>query len=332
MNKKRLVYWVSIGVVLVGLLAYVAVTVDFSILQRVAPGSVAPLVLLAVVVSVLDVLQIWVLLWGMGHQVSVFWLAMATISTLWLSFMTPTKVGIPVRVYLFRKMFGVPVGHGTAAVLVGAVLSLLVSGVAALIGVLIVFDATWLRVPLAAFMGVLLLGISALFVFSKPLDRWGRTRRLHPKIRGVVTVGLDLLAGLRTISPLAVTIYLVLAVPRLIVPALNLQVILSTLGVELPLGHLVILRAVSRVMGFVSMMPMGLGAQEATLVALLNLLGSPSDVTALAAVMDRFVNTGIVLILGVIATSVMGPRLVHMGADEGDIMYRSDTESAEGVS
>lgn len=108
---------------------------------------------------------------------------------------------------------------------------------------------------------------------------------------------------------------LLLSLSRLLVIALTFGVILAFLGVMLPFWDLLAIKAISRVAGFVSMIPMGLGVHEVTLVGLLSAQGTSGDVAVLAAVVDRLATTGVLFVLGAIAAGVVGSRLV--GTDAG---------------
>jgi uncharacterized membrane protein YbhN (UPF0104 family) len=76
------------------------------------------------------------------------------------------------------------------------------------------------------------------------------------------------------------------------------------------------------------MMPMGLGAQEATLAALLSSLGSPGGVSTLAVVLHRFATTGVLCVLGVIAASVLSSRLLGPSIWLKDAGTKPETDTA----
>jgi uncharacterized protein (TIRG00374 family) len=328
MDKRKRVYWLILALVLAAILIVAAVSTDLSLLKRFTLGSIALLILLNLLGSGLDTLRTWIILRGMGYRVSPGWLSIVETSTLWMTYTTPARFGVPAKVYLLRKMFDVPVSDGSACVVMLISLGTLTTAAIAFVGVFTLLDATWLRVPLAAFLGLLLLGASALAAFSEHLEQWARTRTIPVRLEPVFAWGIDFLAGLRTIPRSAILISLALSPPKLLVITANLQVILSTLGVELPFWQLLTIRAASRVAGLLSMMPMGLGAQEATLAALLSSLGSPGGVSTLAVVLHRFATTGVLCVLGVIAASVLSSRLLGPSIWLKDAGTKPETDTA----
>lgn len=327
MDRRKRVFWMILAAVSVGLLIFAAVTTDLSLLGRFTPGSIALLILLNLVGSGLDTLRTWILLWGMGYRVSPAWLSVVEMSTLWMTYATPARFGVPAKVYLLRKMFDVPVSDGSACVVMLISLGTLTTAAMAFVGVFTVLDATWLRVPLAAFLGLLLLGASALAAFSEHLEQWARTRTVPVRLEAVFAWGIDFLAGLRTMPWSAILVSMALSPLKLLVITANLHVILSTLGIKLPFWQLVTIRAVSRIAGFVSMMPMGLGAQEATLGALLSFLGSPGGISALAVVLHRLATTGVLCVLGVIAATALSSRLLGPSIWVRDVGTESETDT-----
>lgn len=315
MNRKMRIYWLIVGPLLAALLIYAIATTDLSLLRRITPGSILVLILLTLASSLLDLLKSWILLWGLGYRVSPLWLYLANASALWMNYTAPARLGMPAKVYLYRTLFDVPVGRGTAAVVVEAFLLVFVSAAVALAGILTLFDRSSMRAPASALAGLILLGFVLLVVFSGRLERLGGSSRLAPLLQRLAGWAVDFLQAIRTLSPLAVLAAFVLSLSRLLVIAVTFWVILAFLGETLAFWDVLAIKAISRVTGFVSMIPMGLGVHEVTLVGLLSAQGTGGDVAVLAAVLDRLATTGVLFVLGATAAGVVGSRLV--GTDAG---------------
>ena len=77
-----------------------------------------------------------------------------------MNYTAPARLGMPVKVYLYRTPFDVPVGRGTAAVLVEAFLLVFVSVAVLFAGILTLFDRGPWRAPASALAGLVLLGVT----------------------------------------------------------------------------------------------------------------------------------------------------------------------------
>lgn len=100
-----------------------------------------------------------------------------------MNYTAPARLGMPVKVYLYRTPFDVPVGRGTAAVLVEAFLLVFVSVAVLFAGILTLFDRGPWRAPASALAGLVLLGFVLLVVFSGRLERLGGSSRLAPLLQ-----------------------------------------------------------------------------------------------------------------------------------------------------
>jgi uncharacterized protein (TIRG00374 family) len=79
------------------------------------------------------------------------------------------------------------------------------------------------------------------------------------------------------------------------------SLILTGLGVQCPLVSVTLIVAISIFAGFVSLMPLGLGGYDLSLVFLLTLIGVPKELALVVPVINRIVMIGAGLILGTIS-------------------------------
>lgn len=96
--------------------------------------------------------------------------------------------------------------------------------------------------------------------------------------------------------------------------------ILEAMNVELTLPLIAYVTTVSIAAGFISMLPMGLGAYDVTLIFLLTTLGVPLDSAVLVPLFNRAVNMLVSIALGLPASYVAGESLFALGAK-----YRKQT-------
>jgi uncharacterized protein (TIRG00374 family) len=100
--------------------------------------------------------------------------------------------------------------------------------------------------------------------------------------------------------------------------------ILAAMNVELTLPLIAYVTTVSIAAGFISMLPMGIGAYDVTLIFLLTTLGVPLDSAVLVPLFNRAVNMVVSIALGLPASYVAGESLVSLGAK-----YRKHTGATD---
>ena len=81
------------------------------------------------------------------------------------------------------------------------------------------------------------------------------------------------------------------------------SLILIGLGVQCSLVSVTLIVAISIFAGFVSLMPLGLGGYDLSLVFLLTLIGVPKELAMVVPLINRMVMIGVGLILGTISMS-----------------------------
>ena len=87
------------------------------------------------------------------------------------NYVTPVKVGIPLRIYLYSHVMGIPIATGTALVAVESLVGMLTPAFIAVAGIALVFPALGLTAPAV----LILLLLTGLVLFLKV-----RVERLEP--------------------------------------------------------------------------------------------------------------------------------------------------------
>jgi uncharacterized membrane protein YbhN (UPF0104 family) len=201
----------------------------------------------------------------------------------------PGPAGTPLRVWLQTRLLGVSAPRSTAAAVLEAVFGYMLLAVVAVLCTVVwmprakvellnVHAGRWYLLMSCAVVGVVGTGFVLLQLRRKLPTAWARARQ------ALQSVDLHK-RHLLTLSGLHLAVILLAAV-RL---ALVLRAVSDDLGVHT--GVLLASVAIARIATVFSMLPMGLGARDAGLVACLAWAGIPLGVGAAAAVIDRIVMT-----------------------------------------
>lgn len=204
-----------------------------------------------------------------------------------LNYLLPLKPGIPLRLYLYRRMLQIPYATGTAILLLEVAL---VSGLPMLFAPL----ALWyLQVPMEI-GGYIMLGILAAATLSALLVRRRPARR-----------GLRFVSRLRQYlqhpfrrAPARMLICILLQPLALLMYALRLWLILLPFGAPIPLPALWAIAVVSITAGRLSMLPMGIGVSDLSIGLLLAQAGASPEATLAAVTLNRLWFSSIPLLVG----------------------------------
>jgi len=98
-------------------------------------------------------------------------------------------------------------------------------------------------------------------------------------------------------------------------------------GGSMNVVELVGITAAAFTLGSLSLVPMGLGVRDATLVALFVQAGADRDVAIAVAALDRLLSTGVPLLVGILSAQILGLRAVP--GSEGPLTVAKDSEAAD---
>lgn len=226
--------------------------------------------------------------------------------TAFIGYTMPLKMGLPVRVLLLRSRAEVSLGRISSLLILDGLLYYVMWGLAAC-GALLAFAG---RLELSAEMTLGLAGAALALVgllggwlaWLRPREREGVAgegragTRLSDALRQRIA-GLRMAA--RETDAGAVRAAAAIAALDIVSHVLRHGALLAVCGVSLEPGALALVACVSVFVGLVSLMPMGLGGYDVTLVLLLTQLGVVTEVAILVAVMNRVVTIVVGSALGV---------------------------------
>jgi uncharacterized membrane protein YbhN (UPF0104 family) len=244
------------------------------------------LILLFIVVQLITILYFSLILYGNLGGSSFFKLSLVLFASHSLNYAGPMKIGIPVRVFLFKKILGIPY-----AVAVGAVATTTGLDVAMMIAMVTGLSAWGYVSPFAGIAATV--AIVACFIGlmtfacklpSKIPNRPAWIRRLLPDVTGI------------SIGTLAVAI--LLSATRLLMTAFAGWLLVGGLGGVCDLAEFSFAYFSSLLAGLLSFLPMGIGVKDASIIAFLARMETPLSVSMAFAAVDRLIWSFLPLVIG----------------------------------
>jgi len=217
----------------------------------------------------------------------------------------PVPAGMPIRAFLQKQLLDIQYAKSASGILIETVVGYGLTFAAAIITSFIWFHRTINSQDLLRHQGLLILklGLLTSFLLGAFFVWYIKKRRLAQQLKNAI----QLLLHARLLPLIGMIIITLISFGLAL---LRFELILIAMGTKAPIGPLMAALLLSRVAGVLSFVPMGLGIRDASLVSLLILIGVPGASAAAAAALDRVIMTIPYLVGGVIATHVLGKRLL----------------------
>jgi uncharacterized membrane protein YbhN (UPF0104 family) len=219
-------------------------------------------------------------------------------ATALISYTFPARSGLPVRFFMTKKILGLDYVTVGALLIVDSLLFYTSWFVVAVIGGIVLIPHNRILTGIA---GLVLITSGFIFLFIVTRADWSRLSRLQ-KLSNFAS---RLSSGLQMMTVrVGLTNTLLLACDILFY-GIRHMLILIGLGVKCPLLLVTLVVAISIFAGFVSLMPLGIGGYDLSLVFLLTLIDVPRELALAVPIINRISMIGVGLILGTISLSRM---------------------------
>lgn len=221
-------------------------------------------------------------------------------ATMAAHYSTPVKIGIPFAIFLFNRIENIDYAKSTAMMLVEIAVSTALCGLIALIGLPVILGISMAE----AMIYFVLLGTGGLLAVGTAGWWYRNSGRRH----AFLDYFFDTLATLRSISPMPMALYLLLSLLLRLVDGLNLFLLCIFFSEDLTLWQSVITTSTAFFVGTISMVPMGLGTRDISLLLLLQHYNVGGDSALIIVSLQRILTTGLSFILGIYCGSVLGMK------------------------
>ena len=303
---RRWYVWVSVSVVLLGLLVWrtkpweaLATGADWRVL--------AVVVVLNGVVIAMWAVRSARLMAAVGHPVPLLSLVPVVSFANTINNLTPASTGEALRAVILRRRHGVPYGPSTAVILAErfwAIWIMAVTAGAAAIGTIVpasppLVALAWIAAIVASFApsftykaGLRPISFVARVVEPRaPATADGKASDAPPpnrrhRLAATLRTVDESLAGI-AVTPSVVTAFVLSTAAVFFTTAVQLWLILLSLGQPIPLVAAWAALGLATIAGVISALPFGLGAADVVMTGLLTILGVPPSAAAAAALLLR---------------------------------------------
>jgi uncharacterized membrane protein YbhN (UPF0104 family) len=261
---------------------------------------------------------------GHGH-VPPSSLAAITVLGFSLSSVTPGGAGDLLRAAPLSR-YGVPVRDSTAIVIYERVIDL----TAVLLLLAAALLVTLAPAPLA--LGVLLVFAAVAVVVASALRRW------LPAVAGLFNmlsaIGAPMVPGpavaAALLRPRTLVAMVAFTLPVFALEALRGLLVVRALGLDLNLGEVWVVLAISSLAGLLTLLPLGVGSWEAAAIWIFGLYGVDANAGAAGALLLRAGITLPSLLAGALAWTVAARLRAPLAGREGAVDYGADVEPRSG--
>jgi uncharacterized protein (TIRG00374 family) len=259
-------------------------------------------------ISLLQIFARKYLLLGMNHSCRLSNLTFIHFSTMAAHYSTPAKIGFPLTVYLLKRFENIPYPHGTAITFVELTASTGICGIIAFIGGIFYFGAQsselFLILLVLVAAGVILIGARQIFLKTKPSES-----RLGKFI-------LDIGDAFSRVALKHLIFYICMLIFIQFFASFTLVLTCYFFQAELSIWQAVTAGSTAFFIGAISMIPMGLGTRDASLLFYLKFFGISSSVGISIVAVQRLLSTGLSFVLGVIFSSFLGLKNIRVQNNE----------------
>ena len=275
---------------------------------------------LFLIVQLLNVLYFKLILTRMCNIGSLSKLFQILFASYSLNYAGPLKLGIPVRVLLFKRVLGVPYGAGIATVVVTTGLDVLITIVLALALLAWFHISPLLGIILGLASVIILTGLAWLF-HKLPFARPKRPRWLA-----------SFLSDLGNLSPFTISSAIVISAIKSLLICLGSWIILVGLGGVISLAEFTLVYLTSHLAGLLSFIPMGIGIKDASLIELLSRLEISPSVGIVLVAIDRFIWSFAPLLIGLVAGWHLGiSGIIKSAREQGEIIQANAKDTGRSL-
>lgn len=235
---------------------------------------------------------------------SLFKLFQVLFASLSFNYVSPFKLGTPVRLFLFKEILGIPYTSGVSTVIATTGLDVLV------MFTLVISISAWIFIsPLAG----LTFGATVLFCLISVATLY---RKFHSSRREPTSRIALFFAEFSSLSPSIISYAVLLAAAKSILNSIAGWIVLTGLGASTSLVEFVFIYLASHLAGLLSLIPMGLGVKDVSVIELLGRAGAAPSVSIGFVAIDRLVWSLLPLLMGLLAGWQLGVSALIKSADK----------------
>lgn len=251
-------------------------------------------------ISGLTILTRKYLLYSLSVKARLINLVFVHFSTMAAHYSTPAKLGFPLAVYLLNRSDNIPYATGAAMILIELFVSTGICGLIALIGSLFYFSHSTKIIIFTFFIFLIIIGLIFYF-FVLFLRKKEKNSRAYHFFK-------DLHLAFTRIPLNKSLIFTLMRTFIQVFSGINLVFISYFFSANLSIWQAVVAGSTAFFLGAISMVPLGLGVREASLLFYLHHVGIPNEIGLSIVTIQRLLSTGLSFVLGTIFGTILGVR------------------------
>ena len=260
--------------------------------------QVLVLLFLYFLISACSIIARKYLLYSLSFQAKLKNLIYIHFSTMAAHYSTPAKLGFPLAVYLLNKSEKVPYAAGTAMIFVELFVSTGICGIIALFGSLFYF-ADNMQTVIFALLCILAISAICFQIGVSLLKKKEKKGRISAFIGRAYN-------SFRQIPPINLIIYILIILFIQVIGSLNLVFLCLFFSTPLSVISALIASSTAFFLGAMSMIPMGIGIREASMLYYLHHFGISNEIGIAIVTVQRLISTGLSFALGSVAGMFLG--------------------------
>ncbi|MDA9893970.1 flippase-like domain-containing protein [bacterium] len=263
-----------------------------SVFKKLSLKSLTLLIFAFLGISVTNIFIKKVILFFLGHNVKTKNITLIHFASVSAHYSTPVKIGYPVTVFLLKKLENIPYVIATTSLVLELFTTLFLSGLITTIGFFLYFEKYLKLDTKTVVFGIMFIILCYLltFLLKKLKPEWSK----------------NLNQAIKEISKKKLFIYFILQMLQLIAGAGFLKLVLYSFDQYISLWDALISNSSAFFVGAFSMIPMGIGSRDLTLLYYLKHFGVVDSISISVASVQRVISTGLGYFLGLLSSSFLG--------------------------
>jgi len=304
MKKEKLKTIFRIFMILFSLYFIVLILKDFNFnkLNQLSLTAISVIIAIRIIDYYYYSLISKIFIYAFNEKISITKVILMNSSIYLTKYFSPLNISLPLRIFLMKKIVNIPYTKGTAIIFSNLVLSYFTSTVLGIIALLYFSINIFSLVNTIRILSILILIGSIFFISLIILIIKGGYK---PIINKITTNLKNLKRYLSNIKTHIIIIVFFMKIFGFFINAIMMKILIMDLNETINILPLFLIQTIPLLIGALSMLPLGIGVEEVSLIFLLTQLNITPETALTTAIANRIIHTGFSSIIGVISTSYL---------------------------
>lgn len=301
-----------IALIVSGIIVYLVLSkFDLRPILQISYGTLFVILLFSILSKVIYVLPNAQLLQDMGYTINRWPLFLILEASYSGNYLAPAKLGIPLRIALYRQVLKVDTSSGLACTALSNFFWLALILSIAFVGLLLRSTNLSIEPVTIGILGLIVgMGLFLIIPYDiiSSLVQNLPARKVWLRFIHFLSAAQSSLKRVKWTTSL---FYFCVVALKLWIQAFTAYLILKDLGWEGSSWSILWVLCISLAVGVITLLPMGIGTQDASFIFLLTSVGVTQDLAVLVTLVDRIVFTAIPFLTGIISANILGIDILN---------------------